>query len=251
MRKGSGLGLANDGDYARLRAARWATTHMHTHDDDNTREELSADRPAHSPATRATLWLVLLASVGVIVFVGFRLSDLQRDPELEFNIRKLTGEELGQRLEGLAVLQLIAAERDSGIAPRKIERALPELTAAMDDPDARVRSAAMKVLMTMGPLGAPAKAAVARNLEHDDPGMRSGALATLWRMDPDDPELVARALVVAGEQDIRAARVGVQILGELGERARPAADELEKLAEREELIDVIAAAMDAIVGTPQ
>ncbi len=221
---------------------------MHIHDHDNTREELTADRPAHGPATRATLWLVLLASVGVIVFVGLRLSDLQRDPELEFNIRKLTGEELGQRLEGLAVLQLIAAERDSGIAPRKIERALPELTEALDDPDARVRSAAMKVLMTMGPLGAPAKAAVARNLEHADPGMRSGALATLWRLDPEDPELIARALVIASEEDIRAARVGVQILGELGERARPAVDALEKLGEREELRDAIGVALDSIVG---
>lgn len=237
--------------FVRIFAARDARPFMHIHDHDNTPEELSADRPAHGPATRATLWLVLLASVGVIVFVGLRLSDLQRDPELEFNVRKLTGEDLGQRLEGLAVLQLIAAERDSGIAPRKIERALPELTEALEDPDARVRSGAMKVLMTMGPLGAPAKEAVARNLGHVDPGMRSGALATLWRLDPEDPELIPRAVAIASEEDIRAARVGVQILGELGERARPAVDALEKLGEREELSDAIGVALDSIVGLGQ
>ncbi|GEM_PF-2764295 len=228
-------------------APRCARPEMHTHDHKNTREELSADRPAHGPATRATLWLVLLASIGVIVFVGLRFSDLQRDPELEFNLNKLAGERMEERLEGLAVLQLIAAERDTGLAPRKIERALPELTAALEDPDPRIRSGALKVLMTMGPLGGAAKPAVARNLEHPDPGLRSAALAALWRLDPNDKALISRALMVAKEDDARAARVGVQVLGELGVQARSAVGELRRLAEeREELREVIHSAQESI-----
>ncbi len=217
---------------------------MHVHEKPH--EGPDADFPAHSPATKATLWLVLLASLGVIVFVGLKFSDLQRDPELEFNLAKLEGEDHKARLEGLRVLELIAAERANGIAPRKIDRALPALIRSLGDPSSEIRIAATTVIRTIGPEAASATEALAANLGHEEVGVRVFAVMALATVAPDEPKTVAGAMGLARDPDPRVAMTGIAALAHLGERSRPAVDALVELASRSELKDAIAQALEAI-----
>lgn len=219
---------------------------MHVHEHEHSREELSADRPAHSPATKATLWVVLLACVGVIGFVGLRLADIQRDPELEFNIARLQGADHGERIEGLKVLDLIAAERASGAAPRKIDRALPALIEALGDPHNEIRIGAAMTLRTMGLEAADATEALVANLKHEHKGVRLFTVMALTRVAPDDERTVTGAVELARDEDAKAAMAGIASLAVLGERARPAIGALVELAKREGLRDVIADALEAI-----
>jgi len=219
---------------------------MHVHEHDPTREEMSADRPAHSPATRATLWIVLLACVGVIAFVGLRLSDIQRDPELEFNIARLQGTDHEERMAGLKVLDLIAAERASGIAPRKVERALPALIEALGDDHPDIRIGAIMTLRTMGEDAAAATEALVANLAHENKGVRLFTVMALTRVSPDDERTVSGAVELARDEDAKAAMAGIASLALLGERARSAVNDLVELAGRDGFRDVVADALESI-----
>lgn len=200
----------------------------------------------HGAKSKAALWVVLFACVGVIVFVATRLSDIQRDPELDFNLAKLISEDHEARMKGLEVLNLIAQERAAGIAPRKIERALPALTLALSDPSEEIRSGALVVFESVGPEASAATGAIRQNLNHETPRVRAFSALALASVAPDDPETLAGVLKVALDGDEKVALAGIHALGTLGERARSAVDDLIKLAAKDDLRRAVENALEAI-----
>lgn len=200
----------------------------------------------HGAKSKAALWVVLVACVGVIGFVATRLSDIQRDPELDFNLAKLNGDDHEARMEGLEVLDLIAGERAAGIAPRKIERAFPALSEALNDPSEEIRSGALVVFATIGQEASFAVDGIRRNLNHEAPEVRAFSALALASVAPDAPETLADALKVARDGNERVALAGIHALGSLGGRARSVAEDLVRLADNEALRGAVARALEAI-----
>lgn len=196
--------------------------------------------------SKAVLWVVLFACLGIIGFVATRLSDIQRDPELEFNLAKLNSDDHEARMKGLEVLNLIAQERAAGIAPRKIERAFASLTTALSDPSEEIRSGALVVFASVGPEASSAIGEIRRNLNHEKPRVRAFSALALASVAPDDPGTLAGVLKVALDENERVALAGIQALGKLGGRARSAAGELLRLADNEALRGAVSTALESI-----
>lgn len=198
-----------------------------------------------------------------------------------------------EKKENLAVKDLVdalGAEKESrvrkeiaravGRFPRVAKMAVPELTAALKDPEPATRAAAAEALSVAGTDGKSAAAGLAPLLADDDRGVKRAAVIALGRItpegsaavadtmakmlatekDPDmraelvtsigllgekSPEVVAAlsALLAAPEDDLR--RRAVRTLGTFGTAAAPAADTLYKLAATDKVKDV---RVDAVRG---
>ena len=209
-------------------------------------ENIAPSRAGHGAKSKAALWVVLLACVGVIAFVATRLSDIQRDPELDFNLAKLEGEDHAARMKGLEVLNLIAQERAAGIAPRKIERALPALTLALSDPSEEIRAGALVVLASMGLEASSTASLVRANLVYEAPRVRAFAALALASVAPDEPGTLGEVLKVALDENERVSLAGIQALGELGGRARSTVDDLIRLAANDMLRGAVETALSEI-----
>ncbi|MGY8652291.1 MAG: HEAT repeat domain-containing protein [Verrucomicrobiia bacterium] len=196
--------------------------------------------------SKAALWVVLIACVGVIGFVATRLSDIQRDPELDFNLAKLEGDDHAARMKGLEVLNLIAQERAAGVAPRKIDRALPALTLALSDPSEEIRAGALVVLASIGPEASATASLIRENLVHEAPRVRAFSAQALASVRPDEPETLAGVLKVALDENENVSLMGIQALGGMGGRARSAVDDLIKLAANDKLRGAVENALRSI-----
>ncbi len=119
---------------------------------------------------------------------------------------------------------------------RGLERVLPEVTAAVSDPDVRVRLTAIDVIEMLGPDGLPAAPALIRALADVDPFVRWAASRTLGKMIPPDATHVNPALVEAvpglalllGDPDLDLRLAAAQALTNFGPDAAGAVDALAK-----------------------
>ncbi len=109
--------------------------------------------------------------------------------------------------------------------------AAPALIGALKDPDAKVRSNAAFALASVGPSEEtkPALKPLAELLKDADPGVHLNAAQAILAIDPEQIGRMAAELGrLTGSKNADVASTAAQILGQLGDRGRPAVDDLVK-----------------------
>jgi HEAT repeat protein len=166
------------------------------------------------------LWPVLLEAIGSsdgdLRWAASRLVVALDVPDLTARLlAALAGGGAEQRKMALYCL------REHGERGGHIDAAV---IAALDDPDAAIRLAAMSSLVVTARDGDAAAQAILRRLSDADPGVRRAAAASLGRMPPGRPDVLAALEVAAASDDEALARAARGALERLA-RTRAAASE--------------------------